>query len=743
MRIFFKKYLLDFFIFLLFFYISFLRLDFHEGFTVAGGDFYQLIDANQHVQRYFYSWINQIGQGAYNTLSVAFPYYWVMSILRSIFGSEAAVLHSQVFFILYLSYIGFFASVKYVFPKIPETTRRGAALIYALNSFTFTFFTYSWGFTHHVLFYIFIPPLLFLFIRIFSGKEEFLKREIALYALIFIFSTPAYNNIAFFVALILIQMMILLFLGMSGCLAWNSVLFKKVFSFSLLYLLISFYFLTPFYISSIDFSSKLSEGSSYGNDVFGFIEKNSNTVLGVFQMDVNAFNSSKSLLNVIYPLTVFFLFYSWLMKKKEDRGLVLLAISIILLLVVVAVRINEPFVGINSFLFQTKIFLLFRSPDKVFFFMPFFYVFLLTALLNSLRFRKEGGLLLIFFLLLIIPFGFYDGRIQDELFRLTGKGDEKYRYIVSVPDEYYRVQEIVNDGDDEAGIISLPYSVVNSLNWSNYPKWHFVGHDILHLLYGKRYISANTYDHPGYETTLSFKEFQKGNGTPEELLNLIRKFSGRFIFLHKDISSRWISDMRYVSEVLQILDREGKVRLVDSNDLFDLYRLDNDYFIPTVHSLSDTSFRMINPSKYHVRIRLDEIRSMTFHQSFHSQWRVYGLKKEQYLDRYGGLTGALKEIGFLWKDDYLRSSHEMVDEYANQWTLDPEYIKNTFPPGSWEENPDGSLNVFLTLYYRPQAFFYLGLLITGITATGCLGYLGYDFWRERRRKKNLVCRTEE
>ena len=44
--------------------------------------------------------------------------------------------------------------------------------------------------------------------------------------------------------------------------------------------------------------------------------------------------------------------------------------------------------------------------------------------------------------------------------------------------------------------------------------------------------------------------------------------------------------------------------------------------------------------------------------------------------------------------------------------------------------------------FFPQRWFYLGLLISGTTLLACLGYLGYDFFRRRAKRKSKVGERE-
>ena len=51
-------------------------------------------------------------------------------------------------------------------------------------------------------------------------------------------------------------------------------------------------------------------------------------------------------------------------------------------------------------------------------------------------------------------------------------------------------------------------------------------------------------------------------------------------------------------------------------------------------------------------------------------------------------------------------------------------------------NADGSYDIEMTIEFFPQRWFYLGLLISGTTLAGCVGYLGWEFVRRRKRKED-------
>jgi hypothetical protein len=92
------------------------------------------------------------------------------------------------------------------------------------------------------------------------------------------------------------------------------------------------------------------------------------------------------------------------------------------------------------------------------------------------------------------------------------------------------------------------------------------------------------------------------------------------------------------------------------------------------------------------------------------------------------------ELSYLYKKPIFDDTHQFVDDYANSWTIDPNYVKQNFDPSYYKENPDGSIDIELTLYFKPESYFDLGLIFSGTTLLACLGYLGWDFARQRKKK---------
>jgi len=127
-----------------------------------------------------------------------------------------------------------------------------------------------------------------------------------------------------------------------------------------------------------------------------------------------------------------------------------------------------------------------------------------------------------------------------------------------------------------------------------------------------------------------------------------------------------------------------------------------------------------NPTEYKISLKnLSKKTYLNFSESFHPNWKI----------RAGefGWFSALLHRDYFFPDEF----HLKNNANLSTFKIDPNFIKENYP-GSYTQNPDGSIDVELTLFFKPQSYFYLGLIISGTTLFGCLGYLLYD-WRKRKK----------
>jgi hypothetical protein len=203
------------------------------------------------------------------------------------------------------------------------------------------------------------------------------------------------------------------------------------------------------------------------------------------------------------------------------------------------------------------------------------------------------------------------------------------------------------------------------------------------------------------------------------------------------------------------ISNDQNFSLVEENDNFVIYR--NNYNDGLLNSYN-LSFKKINSTKYKLYIKnLKNSQALSFYEIFSSNWELFlepnasnnwcesrtfykenNLTECQYKEKY--FEGD--ELSYLYKKPIFKDTHKIINEYANQWTIDLDYIKKNYPKEYYIENPDGSIDIEMALYFKPQSYFYLGLLISGFTICGIAGYLIYDSQKRKRLTKEGRASTQ-
>lgn len=183
----------------------------------------------------------------------------------------------------------------------------------------------------------------------------------------------------------------------------------------------------------------------------------------------------------------------------------------------------------------------------------------------------------------------------------------------------------------------------------------------------------------------------------------------------------------------------------------------------------------LNPTKYNISLTsINNNFKLSFLESFHKEWKLY-LKPNQnaswcnplktYNNDWKNITECehkqnffeWEELSYLYKKPLFENTHHLVYDYANWWTISKDeiiqYVNENYSKELQKEwypkqianrkldykyytlNPDGSIDVELTLYFKPQSYFYLGLIISGTTFVLLIWYLWFDVVRNRRRKE--------
>lgn len=178
---------------------------------------------------------------------------------------------------------------------------------------------------------------------------------------------------------------------------------------------------------------------------------------------------------------------------------------------------------------------------------------------------------------------------------------------------------------------------------------------------------------------------------------------------------------------------DGKTNIVNRYDNFKLIELpdisDRYYWVSEPKNVlkepDSITFDLVNPTKKLVHIRgATTPFFLGMSESYHPQWQV-----QMNDDNVQGLLDAW--IPFVRPNRIGDEFHYKLNDFLNGWHVDPEELcKNG--NRACVKHADGSYDMEMVIEFFPQRWFYIGLLVSGATLVGCVGYLGYDWVRGRR-----------
>ena len=193
---------------------------------------------------------------------------------------------------------------------------------------------------------------------------------------------------------------------------------------------------------------------------------------------------------------------------------------------------------------------------------------------------------------------------------------------------------------------------------------------------------------------------------------------------------------RYISE----LDKVEWLKKIDIGTK-DLVVYENENFKPHIYMTKEretiyqelpyekVDFEQKNPSRYKVHLKnVSEPFYLNFSESYHPDWKVE-------IGNFNWFSAILGKNYFLKGENHMKNNAGL-----NSFYIDPGYVCND---NNCTKNEDGSYNFDLTLYFKPQSYFYLGLIISGITLIGITGYLVYDFKKRRKLQNKEIKKNEK
>jgi hypothetical protein len=701
---------------------------FPSGFIIAGEDTFQLIDAKNNFQGLFYDW-----QGR------ASIFYSLFYFLDKIGISDTGQLSWYLGIFIIGAYLSFDLFVRLIFKKTSDFNRFLISLFYALNLYTLYIFTYSWGYSYYQSLYIFIPLLFGLYLGfIKDGKLIFG----ALFLLVLFLGSSGFGNPALALSLAIVLFFLTCFLLIFGYIKISKDLVLKLLILFALSLLVNFYWILPLLTqvrsgvgtlttsNILDLAWWLQHSSNPLTSTIRLIQGNGDQFFpGNFPYLRFEFLKEYFILLSFLP---FLLVIFSIAQKKIKKGLYWSFLSVFILLVMGTARVRFPFEKINNFLFQLPGLNTLRGYEKFAIFIPFVMaVLLLFFLIQSRKKVYYKFSVAIFCIVLLLPLPFYAGKIQQNMSFIFAREKVKdyrtaeYSFLVKIPEEYYEIQSVINNDPEEFKIASLPYNVIGSIGWANYPEWKLQGEDVTKLLYNKIAIDPNNFY---FNQWLFAREFNQSNYDPVWIVELLGILNTKYIIFHKDVAEEFTNA---TEEKIEYLEKSQAIKKIEENDYFNLYQISDQFRVPYVfgseenlaiqespekinNTFSDlkedikkVNFNRVNPKKISVSLGDNFSRNyLILNEPYDSDWKAFYKKN-------GEKKKKLVHVNSLG--------------YANGWKIE-----------------SNMKNGEVVIEYLPMKLFYYGAVLSILTVIAIIGFIVIYLFREfKLKKKNGLERPDE
>ncbi len=209
-----------------------------------------------------------------------------------------------------------------------------------------------------------------------------------------------------------------------------------------------------------------------------------------------------------------------------------------------------------------------------------------------------------------------------------------------------------------------------------------------------------------------------------------RQLNAEYFIVKNEIPQEIAKSYLYGGEKGSLFDKQGpdfqKIllgeKLKDFGTRYSLYEINDRFKNEKIYLTDDIryfpndflslSYEKKKSYEYTIHIKdFDEKKHLVFLDPYYKDW----------------------DILFSDRKPLLRGEQDIVFDYANGWEVDPTFIKTRYPSGTYTINDDGSIDLDLVLYFQPQKYLNIGLVISGSAFVGCILYLISVFYRSLRR----------
>jgi len=557
---------------------------FPDGFTYNSGDFSQPLNIESNFKYFFYVWGDRIaspGEGGFLAWFAAIPYYFFFYLLPATIGlSETQTLSFILFFFLIFSYFSFKYAMAVIFKSKNNLFTCCFSLIYSVNQTTLYFFTYTWGFSHHIFLYVTLPVLV---ARFYLYVKSPSLKTLIIFLLVLLASVSGFTNSAFFLGLFAFLTLFLIGLLVQKCIKFDMKKLFSILTLAVLSLLILSYWLIPTLVFVKEGLVGLQGGVF---DLTSWLRFQSADILSILV----GFPGYKSFYPFSHDIKVWYLFqfipilllgYLLFSIRKEHRShkkISIIFLTIWILFVIITKKSKPPFGEETLYIFSLPFMPAFRSYEKLALFLPFaFYSATYGLIPKSWTSKLKYNLITL--VIVIAPLPFWIGGIQTKYSITIGANkntnyiSSEYSGLVKIPEEYTVISEAVNRETSDSKIQAMPYSPLNTTAWVNYPKWKVIGFNPIDYLIKKTTIAQNSsqYILGGWNP---HQEFNNSQLSSEWYIKALSYFNVSHIIYHLDVDEQFI---KVSLPKMQQLERQKLISEVLKNEYAILYEINQEF----------------------------------------------------------------------------------------------------------------------------------------------------------------------
>lgn len=714
--------------FCLLFFVSWINR-FPHGMIFANGDVVQYVNQEFVKRNFHYIWSNIIGEGGYSPVFLYYPFYKVLFWVSNLFNlnsSQQSILYMFFFFVgAYASCLVSLLLVGNKKFKIWSPEINLFALIYAINPYSFYAFYFIWGYSPFLFLYSVIPMLVGATLELFNEQGwHRAKRLLAVLFVVHLLATVSYANLSFFVAVnfVLIGLGFLIWI-ITPQYSVKQYLFKLI-AFFVVELAATGWAVLP-QIPALILNGDPTYGTIFNKTAWIIWQRLSFWKVFSLNPEADIYLKHHPVATALTLSLVGLGIWTLIERRGQDllvyKGRRLAIIAMVILIALVETKgkgIVPPECAVWAFSSNPLLGSL-RSYGKVLIFIPFLIVLLMFFGVYNWSKRARYCLLGMTLVLCIISsFPMFLGRLQTrDSVSLNNEEtyvNAEYCSLKRIPNEYLEAAAAIKRDGLGGKILSLPYSVINSPGWCNYPAWKHVGADPTIQFFSLPVVQMNAYQAFGYSYGVEWAESNIDES--EWIFKLVANLGVNYFLFHKDIRKDFILP---AANLIREYELKGLLQKLYDSKVVSVYRVADEYRRPIITAEPSQlparpvvlDYFKVNPTKYVVMLKPGKIRTnLVLREAFSHKWRVYILPTEKLQ------SAAEVAQKFSWWEPFFLSSlpedsHTRYGGYGNSWSIDTQTICEK--AGCFGAKPSNQV-VGLIVEYWPQRYVYLLLIICAL-----------------------------